>query len=260
MDFELTGQVQVATDGHVAVVTLNNPPHNFMTASLMKDLADTCDRLDADNGIRAVVLQAEGKSFCAGADLSAPPDGQSSVLEEIHPLYRHAVRLYSAKKPIVAAVHGAAVGAGLGLALAVDFRIVSPDTRLTANFVKLGFHPGFGISLALPRLIGEQKAALMLLTGRRIKGDEAVAWGLADELVAPESVRPAALKLAHEIAENGPLAILAIRQTLRAGLAQAVEARLVAEFREQMRLTKTADFAEGVRAVAERRMGNFVGR
>jgi enoyl-CoA hydratase/carnithine racemase len=253
--------VKVAVEGHVAVLTLDSPPHNYMTVSLMKDLADICDAADADNNIRAMVLQAEGKSFCAGADLTARDgDGEPAIAGEVHPLYRNAVRLYSAKKPIVAAVHGAAIGAGLGLTLAADFRIVSSETRLAANFVKLAFHPGFGISYALPRLIGEQKAALMLLTGRRIKGDEAVAWGLADELVAPDAVRSAALKLAQEIAENSPLSILAIRKTLRAGFAEAVEKRLVHEFNEQMKLVKTEDFAEGVRAVAERRPGRFTGR
>jgi enoyl-CoA hydratase/carnithine racemase len=258
---KVAAPVSVAMDECVAIVTLNNPPHNFMTVELMRDLADVCDELDRNPNVRATVLQAEGKAFCAGADLTCRDDNGGAGIEgEIPQLYRNAIRLYAAKKPIIAAVHGAAIGAGLGLALAADFRMVSRESRFSANFIKLAFHPGFGISFALPRLIGEQRAALMMLTGRRIKGGEALTWGLADELVAPDEVRSAALTLAREIAENGPLSILAIRATLRAGLAQAVEAQLEHEFREQIKLVKTEDFAEGVRAVAERRAGKFIGR
>jgi enoyl-CoA hydratase/carnithine racemase len=248
--------------GHVAVVTFDRPPHNFVSIELMQALTDAFAAADADANVRALVLQSEGKSFCAGADLAGPKSEDSAVAKagEIPLLYRQAVRLYATQKPIVAAIQGAAVGAGLGLALVADFRIVTAEARFTANFVKIGFHPGFGITLALPRLIGEQKAALMLLTGRRIKGEEALAWGLADEMVEPEALRPAALRLAQEIAENAPLGVMATRKTLRAGLAEAIEARTAAEYCEQARLRDTADFAEGVRAVAERRPGNFVGR
>jgi enoyl-CoA hydratase/carnithine racemase len=180
-------------------------------------------------------------------------------MTDVNPLYAEAVRLFSNTKPIVAAVQGAAVGAGLGLALVADFRVVAPEARFTANFVKLGFHAGFGISHTLPRLIGLQRAALMLETGRRIRGDEALAWGLADELAPLDGLRAAAIALAREIAENAPLAVQSTRATLRAGLAEAVKAITDHEFIEQSRLRQTADFAEGVRAVAERRPGRFVG-
>jgi enoyl-CoA hydratase/carnithine racemase len=180
-------------------------------------------------------------------------------MQGINPLYVEAVRLYSAKKPIVAAVQGAAVGAGLGLTLVADFRIASPDARFTSNFVKLGFHPGFGVTCALPRLIGEQKAALMCLTGRRIKAEEALAWGLVDEMVPLEELQGAALRLAAEIAENAPLAVQSTRATLRAGLAEAIRTQTDHEMKEQTWLRATKDFAEGVRAVNERRAGNFVG-
>lgn len=252
--------VTVAVDGHVAVVTINRPPHNFVSVEFMKDLADACEAADADDNVRAIVLQAEGKSFCAGADFQASDDRVASGMEGVNALYVQAVRLYSIEKPIVAAVQGAAVGAGLGLALVADFRVVSPEARFAANFVKLGFHPGFGISLALPRIVGEQKASLMMLTGRRIKGAEALAWGLADELVEPATLRGAALALAKEIAENAPLAVVATRKTLRGDLAQAIKAQTDIEHREQSVLRATEDFQEGIRSVNERRPGNFKGR
>ena len=175
-------------------------------------------------------------------------------------LYDQAVRLFSVEKPIVAAVQGAAVGAGLGLALVADFRVASPDARFSANFVKLGFHPGFGLTHTLPRVVGAQRADLMFLTGRRVRAEEALAWGLVDELVPGEELRQSAFALAAELAENAPLAVVATRKTLRGKLAEAVRAATAHEHGQQTVLRATEDFAEGVRAVAERRPGRFKGR
>jgi enoyl-CoA hydratase/carnithine racemase len=163
--------VGVRVERHVAIVTLDRPPHNFVSLGFMRDLADAFEAADADGEVRGIVLQAEGRSFCAGADFANTDEADAVTSDGIPALYREAVRLYSSAKPVVAAIQGAAVGAGLGLALLADFRIVSPEARFVGNFVKLGFHPGLGISYALPRLIGQQKSALMLLTGRRIKGE-----------------------------------------------------------------------------------------
>ena len=255
--------VRVAADGHVAVVTINRPPHNHVSVQFMKELADAFEAIDAENNLRASVLQADGKNFCAGADLESPTGLAGSGISgeaPLNPLYDQAVRLFGVRKPIVAAVQGAAVGAGLGLALVADFRVASPDARFTSNFVKLGFHPGFGITHTLPRLIGASKAELMCLTGRRVKAEEGLPWGLVDEVVPLEELRAAALRLAREIAENAPLAIVATRKTLRGDLAAAVRAQTSIEHREQVILRDSEDFREGVRSVAERRAGTFVGR
>ncbi len=253
------GEISVQTANHVALLTIDRPPHNHVSVELMRDLADALHDIDADVDLRASVLASAGKAFCAGADLVSPGGVGADGMSGINPLYVEAVRLFSAKKPIVAAVQGAAVGAGLGLALVADFRVAAPEARFTANFVKLGFHPGFGITHTLPRVIGEQKAALMCLTGRRLTGEEAYAWGLADVLAPLDELRAAALKLAGEIAENAPLAVQSTRATLRAGLAEAVKKQTDHELIEQTWLRKTKDFAEGVRSVNERRAGNFVG-
>jgi len=254
------GDVSVALDGPVAVLEISRPPNNHVSVDLMRDLADAFEDLDADDACRALVLASAGKVFCGGADLHAPSGIATGNFDEVNPLYTQAVRLFSNKKPIVAAIQGAAVGAGLGLALVADFRVAAPEARFSANFVKLGFHPGFGISHTLPRLIGEQKAALMILTGRRIKAEEALAWGLVDEVAPLETVRDWAKSLAHELAGNAPLAVQSSRATLRGDLAGAVRAQTDHEFKEQSWLRQTADFAEGVRAVAERRNGVFVGK
>jgi enoyl-CoA hydratase/carnithine racemase len=251
--------VSVAADGHVAVLTIDRAPHNHVSVELMRDLADALEAIDGERELRAVVLQAQGKNFCAGADLVSPEGVGGQGMEGINPLYAQAVRLFSAEKPIVAAVQGAAVGAGLGLALVADFRVASPDARFTANFVKLGFHPGFGITYTLPRLIGPTRAELMCLTGRRVKAEDGLAWGLVDEVAPLEDLRAAALRLATEIAENAPLALVSTRKTLRGDLAAAVRAQTDIEFREQSILRATEDFKEGVRSVAERRAGNFRG-
>jgi len=243
----------------VAVLVFDRPPNNHVSIELIEGIADQLEALDRDLECRAVVLASVGKVFCGGADLSpSGPDGErpGAIAGS---LYRQAERLFRTKKPIIAAVQGAAVGAGLGLALAADFRIASPEARFSANFVKLGFHSGFAISLTLPRLVGPQKAALMLETGRRIAGEDALAMGLADQLVPLAEVRPAAIALAQEIAANAPIAVQSLRATLRGDLADQVKAQMAHELAEQTVHRRTADFAEGVRAVAERRAGAFRG-
>ncbi len=244
---------------HVAEVEIQRPPNNFFDTDLINDLATTFESFEAGDDVRAVVLCAAGKHFCAGNDFSKR-EGGNAAADGSNPLYAAATRLFATKTPIVGAIQGAAVGGGFGLALVPDFRVVCPEARFTANFVKLGFHPGFGLTHTLPRIIGQQQAALMFMTGRRITGEEAHAIGLAEVLTDQANLRAEAHKLAAEIAENAPLAVASVRATLRAGLADAVKAQTDHENAEQARLRKTEDHKEGVRAVAERRPGNFVGR
>lgn len=257
---EHTNEISVTRDGHVAVVEINRPPNNHVTVELMRGLADALYLIDRERALRCTVLCSAGKVFCAGADFSSSaPLGGGGEQNDTGQLYHEAVRLFGTKKPIVAAIQGAAVGAGLGLALVADFRIAAPEARFAANFVKLGFHPGFGITHTLPRIIGEQRAAMMCLTGRRIKAEEARDWGLVDEIVPIAELRSTALELAQEIAENAPLGVEATRATLRADLAAKVKAQTDREHGEQAILRKTQDFQEGIRAVAERRPGKFIG-
>jgi enoyl-CoA hydratase/carnithine racemase len=174
-------------------------------------------------------------------------------------VYQEAVRIFSGRKPVVAAVHGAAIGGGLGLALSADFRVTCAQARFSANFARLGFHQGFGISVTLPRLVGPTQASKLLFTGRRIKGDEAVAMGLADELTDLAEVRTRAYALAREIAASAPLAVQSIRATQRAGLADEIARITEHELAEQGRLRLSNDFKEGIAAMAERRAPDFKG-
>ena len=254
--------LEVSRDANVATVEIQRPPNNFFDVDLITDLARVFEELDADDDCRALVLCSAGKHFCAGNNFARTrsESEQQARAQGRNPLYSAAVRLFDAKKPVIAAIQGAAVGGGFGLAVMADFRVVCPEARFTANFVKLGFHPGFGLTHTLPRIIGQQKANLMFLTGRRINGETAHEWGLADVLTSREQLREEAGRLAAEIAENAPLALKSVRATMHDGLPASVQAATDHENAEQARLSRTEDHKEGVRAVAERRPGNFVGR
>lgn len=253
-------KLDVQLQGHVAQLLFANPPNNFATVGLLRMLADALERLDREPEVRAIVLASEGKSFCAGADLVSPNGFGAQGDDPLREFYDQAIRIFACRKPIVAAIQGAAIGAGLGLAVAADFRVAAPEARFSANFTKLGFHPGFGLTCTLPRLIGHQRAAQMFLSAARYTAGEVEGWGLVDRIASPDTLREAALGFAGEIAENAPLALLATRATLRGNLVEQVRTALVQEHREQRLLQPTEDFAEGVRAMAERRPGNFRGR
>lgn len=255
--------IGITVDNKVAVVEIQRPPNNFFDTALINDLADAFEEMDKGDDVRAIVLCAEGKHFCAGNDFSSSTRNSERFDRDPaagNPLYAAATRLFATKTPIIAAVQGAAVGGGFGLSVMPDFRVVCPEARFTANFVKLGFHPGFGLTHTLPRLIGHQQAHKLFLTGRRIGGEEAHRIGLADVLTSRETLREEAIKLAAEIAENAPLAVQSVRATMRDGLAAAVKKQTDHENTEQYHLGQTEDHKEGVRAVAERRPGNFTGR
>jgi enoyl-CoA hydratase/carnithine racemase len=252
---------------HVATIEIRRPPHNFFDFELIRQLADMLEALDENPDCRAVVLAAQGKSFCAGANfgdgsnLSRDGDvagqGTRGTGGE---LYLEAARMFATKKPIVGAIHGAAVGGGLGLALVSDFRVTCPEARFCANFTRLGFTPGFGLTITLAEVVGTTNAALMIYTGRRIKGDEAFEMGLASKLVPQDQVRQAAWDLAREIAISSPLAVVEVRKALRGDIARRVKEATDRELEVQTRLRKTDDFIEGVKAMSERREPLFRGR
>ena len=246
---------------HVATVEIHRPPNNFFDFDLIREIADTYERLDDDPDCRAIVLCSEGRHFCAGANFQSRESwGQEQLDNQARQLYVEAVRVFSGRKPVVVAVQGAAIGGGLGLALSADFRVTCAEARFSANFARLGFHQGFGLSITLPRLVGHTNASLLLFTGRRLNGEDALAMGLADELVPQAEVRDYAHGLAREIAGSAPLAVQSIRATLRAGLAEEIARITEHELAEQSRLRTSDDFREGIAAMAERRTPSFKGR
>jgi enoyl-CoA hydratase/carnithine racemase len=247
--------VETALDRHTGVgsLTFSRGRENRIDIALLDRLVAGLTDL-TDDGARAVVLRSGTRHFCAGVDLRRDPgqDGQRH-------LYDSVPALFAAPVPLIAAVRGSAVGAGLGLALAADFRVTCERARFWANFSRLGFSQGFGLSLTLPRAVGAQRAAELLYTGRRVEGGEAVRIGLADRLVDDDQVDAAAAHLAAEIAGSAPLAVAAIRRGLRADLLARLPAALTAERCDQERLVRTADFTEGVRATRDRRPALFRG-
>lgn len=256
-----TEELGVDLENHVAIVEIRRPPHNFFDIPMIAGIANAFEALEADPDCRSIVLCAQGSAFCAGANFAnrdATPEQRSP--RAVNPIYNEAIRLFSCTKPVVGAIHGPAIGGGLGLALVPDFRVTCPEARFSANFNRLGFHPGFGLSYTLPRLIGPQQAAILFYTGRRIDGEEAVRIGLADLLAPQEQVRARALELATEIAISSPLAVQSTRATLRAGMVEQIRQAVARESVEQNWQFKTEDFKEGVKAMAERRPPSFHGR
>jgi 2-(1,2-epoxy-1,2-dihydrophenyl)acetyl-CoA isomerase len=238
---------------HVAVVCLHRPPNNFFDTGLLAEVAAAYEDLDRSGWCRAIVLASEGRHFCAGLDFAG------NAGQDIAALYGEALRLFAAPLPVVAAVQGSAVGGGCGLALSADFRVATPQSRFSANFAKLGFHHGFALTVTLPAAVGRQAAADLLLTGRRVAGEQALALGLCDRLVGEDDLLAGAVAYADELAAAGPLAVRSIRATLRQGLVEEARLAMEHECAEQTRLRDSADFAEGVRAVAERRDPSFRG-
>jgi len=259
----LFGDVSVSVgDDHVATAEIRRPPDNFFDVALIASLADAYDWLDEQTSARVIVLCSEGKHFCAGADFTGRSErtGQMVASGGARELYDEAARLFEARIPVIAAVQGAAVGGGLGLACSADFRVAGSQARFCANFARLGLHHGFGLSVTLPAIVGQQPALDMLYTGRRVGGEEAARMGLADRLADAADPRAAAHELAADVAASSPLAVRSIRATIRADLAARVRQAMDRELAEQQILWRTADFAEGVRASAERRPPRFEGR
>ncbi|HZN26473.1 MAG TPA: enoyl-CoA hydratase/isomerase family protein [Burkholderiales bacterium] len=257
-----TEEVGVSIEGHIATVEIRRPPNNFLDADLVANLASALEALDDDKNVWSVVLAAEGKHFSAGANLKQRLDDPALGLKHAtrpRHLYQEAQRLVATRKPIVAAVHGSAIGAGLGLALVADFRVTCKEARLAANFTAMGYHPGFGMTATLPRVIGHQRARWLLLSGKRITGEEAYAIGLADRLVPQGEVRQVAREMAADLAKAGPLGVQAARETLNLDLVPAFRAATEREMFQQSTLRETNDFKEGVRAGFDRREPVFTG-
>jgi 2-(1,2-epoxy-1,2-dihydrophenyl)acetyl-CoA isomerase len=249
------GTVAIELDeSGVATVEFSQPPFNYFSADLLGRIADAYARLEDDRRCRAIVLCSAGRHFCAGADFG---DTSWSLATGVHELYRQGLRLFTTSLPVVAAVQGRAVGGGLGLALSADLRVGAPSTTFACNFARLGLHHGFGLTVTLPAAVGFQKALELLTTGGELDGAAAREAGLCDAL--DEDPRAGARALATRVAAAAPLAVQAIRRTMRAGLVERVRDAMAHEAEEQALLVTSADFAEGTSAARARRAPRFTG-
>jgi enoyl-CoA hydratase/carnithine racemase len=254
----VAGDLNVSTVDAVTVLEIDRGPANYFDEVLLREIADVAVELQGKGVCRAIVLCSAGKHFCAGANFGSGrlADDRERASAQ---LYAESIRIFELELPVIAAVQGTAVGGGLGLACAADFRVASAASRFHANFAALGFHHGFGLTATLPRILGPQRASDLLLTARRVDGAEAHTIGLVDRLVPAGAEREGALTLAAEIAALAPLAVRAIKRTLRDGLAGQVRAALEIELAEQRRLWKSRDSQIGIAASLAREKPVFTG-
>jgi len=258
--------VQIEREGWVAVVTLDPPPVNALSAALLEELEAEVESLDADDGIRAIVLKGAGeKAFVAGADISEFPSLRDSV-EEAHEsgsargIQKLGARMDAARTPFVAAIHGFCLGGGLELAMCCDVRVVSEDALLGQPEIKLGLIPGGGGTQRLPRLVGLGRALLLNLTGEFIDARTAYDWGLVEKVVPREELHEAALAIARQIAARSPYAVAVLRELARTTRDLPLEESLRREAYAFRQCLQSEDGAEGVAAFLEKREPNFTGR
>lgn len=255
---------------HVRLVTLNRPDRlNALTREMVGELNETLDRLARMDDCRAVVITGAGRGFCSGQDLHAAQaraeHAPSGVVEKLHWQEQFAGlgrRLRAMPQPVIAAVNGASVGAGMALALAADVRLIAPSARFLIGAVRIGLSAGeSGVSYLLPRIVGVGRAFDIMLTGRPVEAEEAERIGLAQQLVPADRLVDAALAYAQVILANSPYSIRHTKRLLWANLDAAnFEAALDLENRTQILATMTEDYGEAVRAFNEKRPPNFLGR
>lgn len=254
-----SNDLTVEVDGFVALLEIHRPPTNYFDRDILAEIADAGERVQSETDVRALVLCSQGKHFCAGANF-APGGLAGERVAASQALYIEAIRIFELELPIVAAVQGSAIGGGLGLALAADFRVASETSSFTANFSRLGFHQGFGLTVTLPRVVGSQRAMEMLYTSQRVTAAEALASGLVDRLAPAGRERAEAVRFAREIAASAPLAVRAMKKTLRSGLAEEVRDILRHELKQQEWLWATEDSRRGIEASLSRADPEFIGR
>ena len=259
-------------DGGVAVLTFNDPERrNAMTQAMGEAFAARVVELAQDDQLRAVVLTGAGRAFSAGGDLGMigsraqegaqhPGLSRRRIRETMRSFYQLFLSVRDLPCPTIAAVNGAAIGAGFCVALACDVRIASNKAKLALNFTRLGLHPGMGATWTLPRLVGPALAAEILFAGRLFTGNEAARIGLVNRAVAPDAVLDTARELAAEFATSAPLAVRAVKRALARSENVSLEDQLSFEAQQQAACFETEDVAEGLSAAREKRSPKFQGR
>ena len=258
--------VSTEQDGAVAVVTIDNPPVNALSAPLLDELEAEIDRLDGDESVRAIVLRGAGeRAFVAGADISEFPSLRQAAAEaqergSARGIQKLGARMDAARKPFVAAIHGFCLGGGLELAMCCDLRVASEDAQLGQPEIKLGLIPGGGGTQRLPRLVGIGRALLLNLTGDFVDARTAYDWGLVEKVVPREELMETALGIAKAIAARSPVAVAVLRELARTTRDLPLEEGLRREADGFRRCLESEDGAEGVSAFLEKREPQFTGR
>lgn len=261
MEFE---QIEVTTSGAVGRITLNRPAErNAMTPLMGREIVRAVEQLNADDAVRVVVIRGAGKGFCSGADLrtlgAEAGTGDGEGLGGGENFYRAFLSIRELRAPSIAAINGHAIGAGFCFSLGADLRVMHRDAKVGMTFVRLGIHPGMAATWTLPRLVGPAAAADLLYTGRLLGAEEALALGIANR-IAGDDFDAVVDELADQVASAAPLAVQATKQTLRGSETRTIDDALTREASVQALTFRTADAAEGILAMRERRNPRFQGR
>ena len=256
--------IQLERDGPIALITLNRPKAlNALNESLLRELGQAIAELEVDRRVLCVIITGSGdKAFAAGADigeLSRLPDAAAAT-DKANAGHRVTHALEHSRLPVIMAINGFALGGGLELAMAGDFRIASTNAKLGQPEVNLGIIAGFGGSQRLPRLVGQGMASYLLLTGEMIGAEEAKQCNLVEKVVAPGELLAEAKRLATLIASKGPLAIAATKRAIHKGLQVDLHRALEIEAEEFGAVAVTADAKEGTAAFLEKRKAEFTGK
>ena len=253
-------EVEVSRDGAVQTIVLNRPDVlNALDAATKRLLLDVV-REARDPEVRAVVVTGAGRGFCAGQDLAEfgdAPDVGATLRATYHPI---ALAIRGLEKPVIAAVNGAAAGAGLSLACLCDIRIASDGASFTPGFVRIGLIPDSGGSFFVARILGPARAFEWMSSGRRLSAEEALGWGLVSEVVPADGLLARAAELASELAAQPTRAIAMNKRLFDHAWTATLEEQLELEAQLQSAATRTEDFREGVSAFLEKREPRFTGR
>jgi enoyl-CoA hydratase len=247
----------------VAVVTIDNPPMNALSAALLDQLEAEIEALDGDHEVRAIVLRGAGeRAFVAGADIKEFPSLRETATEDgsARGIQRVGHRMDAARTPFVAAIQGFCLGGGLELAMCCDIRVCADDAKIGQPEIKLGLIPGGGGTQRLPRLVGAGRAMLLNLTGEFVDAQTALAWGLVERVVPSAELESAALEVAGQIAAQSPHAVAVLRELARTTRDLDLEEGLRREADGFVRCLRSEDGAEGVAAFIEKRAPTFTGR
>ncbi|PIC63598.1 enoyl-CoA hydratase [Sporosarcina sp. P13] len=254
--------ITLEKDGHVALAKINHPPANALSSKLIEEVDHLLTKVEHDDDIRVVVLHGEGRFFSAGADIKEFTSVDTG--EEFSKMSANGQkvfeRLENFVKPVIASIHGAALGGGLELAMACHIRLVTKSAKLGLPELQLGLIPGFAGTQRLPRLVGVAKAAEIMLTSDPITGEEAVQWGLANHAYADEELMEATLKLAKKISLKSPIAMKHTLHMLSYSKDQSFYDGVEAEAKSFGEVFVSADAKEGIQAFIEKRQPTFTGK